>query len=82
MASVRNWRRREAKDGATVDQAGSYGRLGRRSPATMATELAELLCELHQSLEHYAPFWYTKTMDDRIREMLATSDCSRTAFHE
>ena len=37
-------------------------------------ELADLVRDLHQSLESYAPMWYTKTMDDRIRETLAAAD--------
>ena len=84
VASLRDRRRYEVKDGATVDlhRAGTNGRLGRRPPATTLTELAEMVRKLRQSLEDYAPAWYTKTMDDRIREMLAAADCSRTAFHE
>ena len=84
MASLRDCRRHEAKNGATVDphQVGSNGRLGHRSPETMLTELAELVRELHRSLEDYAPAWYTNTMDDRIREMLAAADCSRSASHD
>lgn len=37
-------------------------------------ELAELVRDLHQSLESYAPMWYTKEMDDRVRETLAGAD--------
>ena len=39
-----------------------------------AVELAELVRDLHQSLESYAPMWYTKEMDGRVRETLADAD--------
>ena len=83
MASVRENSQGESKKGASVDlhRAGNNGRSGPRAHPITLAELAELMRELHQSLEDYAPTWYTKSMDDRIRKTLAAADCSRSAFH-
>ena len=34
------------------------------------TEEEELICELHDLLRSYAPLWYTKDMDTRLRKCI------------
>lgn len=76
MASTRQIPRCDRKKGVPVD----LRRAAKNSPNTRAasdlalSELAELLRELHQSLEDYAPMWYTEAMDARIRERLAAAE--------
>jgi hypothetical protein len=45
------------------------------APETAATELAELVRDLHQLLESQAPLWYTEKMDARLSESLAAASC-------
>ena len=76
MASSRQILRCDSKNSAPVNlgQAAENGRYKRPASDTALSELAELLRELHQSLEDYAPMWYTQAMDDRIRESLAAAE--------
>jgi hypothetical protein len=48
----------------------------------LVAELAQLVRELHQSLEDYAPVWFTQAIDDRIREKLAAAECGATTFRD
>ena len=47
---------------------------GGTAPAPSVDELAELLRDLHQLLESYAPQWYSAQLDSRVRKMLARVD--------
>jgi hypothetical protein len=38
------------------------------------SDLADLVRDLHQLLESYAPVWYTEKTDSRVRAMLVTAD--------
>ena len=58
------------------------GRHARPAPDTLVAELAELVRELHRSLEDYAPVWFTQAIDDRIREKLAAAECGGTTFRD
>ena len=52
------------------------GNLGTRRARThlssqpLIEELAELIGDLHELLESYAPTWYTEELDTRVRETL------------
>ena len=52
------------------------GNLGARraktqlSPPQVVEELAELIRDLQELLESYAPTWYTQELDTRVRETL------------
>jgi hypothetical protein len=45
-----------------------------RTASDIVGELAQLVRDLHQSLEIYAPVWYTRKMDDRVKKELAEAD--------
>lgn len=47
---------------------------GDTAPSPSVDELTELLRDLHQLLESYAPQWYPEQLDSRVREMLARVD--------
>ena len=76
MASTRQIPRCDSKKGVSVDlrRAAKNSPYTRSASNTALSELAELLRELHQSLQDYAPVWYTQAMDDRIREKLAAAE--------
>lgn len=76
MASTRQILRCSSKNSAPVNlgQAAEDGRLKRPASDAALSELAELLRELHQSLQDFAPTWYTQAMDDRIRERLVAAE--------
>jgi predicted deacylase len=52
----------------------------RRTTLDTVVELAELVRDLHQSLESYAPMWYTEKMNDQIRNTLAAADWAYQAL--
>jgi len=70
MTSPRVFPRRDSKNDVTGDWQQTGTNL---ASDTLLSELAELLSELHQTLQDYAPTWYTQTMDHRIREKLAVA---------
>ena len=84
MASVREYRRHDAKNVLTMDRhkARGNGRNAGAGPNALVAELAELVRELHQTLEDYGPVWFTKTMDDRIRQKLAAAEFASATFHD
>jgi hypothetical protein len=46
------------------------GRARTPTPEQVAEELAELIRDLHELLESYAPSWYTEDLDTRVRDTL------------
>lgn len=44
------------------------------TPKTLVADLAELVRDLHELLESYAPLWYTHKMDSRVSKTLAAAD--------
>lgn len=46
----------------------------RTTANTLAADLADLVHDLHELLESYAPPWYTKKTDDRVSKMLVAAD--------
>lgn len=80
MASDQTYREHDRMSSATpgFHKARSNQGSGLTAVDTVV-ELAELVHELHQSLKSYAPMWYTKMMDDRIRETLAAADSALQA---
>ena len=49
----------------------------RLTPEQVAEELAELIRDLHELLESYAPSWYTQDLDTRVCDTLAKFTLSR-----
>ena len=51
-------------------------RRGPRQPAprVVITKLSDLVGELHELLESYAPVWYTSTLEKRVRTTLTSAD--------
>ncbi len=43
------------------------------APKPAMKELADLLGELHELLEGYAPPWYTEQLDTRLKKALGTT---------
>ena len=43
-------------------------------PEALVAELAELVRDLHELLESYAPPWYTQKMDSRVSIALGAAD--------
>ena len=78
MASTQRIPRCDCKKDAALDlrQARKNRRSARPLSDTSLSELTELLRDLHQSLQEYAPRWYTQAMNDRIREKLADAERS------
>ena len=44
------------------------------TPKALVADLAELVLDLHELLESYAPPWYTQKMDSRVSKTLAAAD--------
>lgn len=84
MASVRQAPRCVSKKGAPVGlhQVGDHYLYTRPSADKSLVELAELLRELHQSLQDYGPIWFTQELNTRIRKKLAAAERARAAFQE
>jgi hypothetical protein len=49
----------------------------RLTPEQVAEELAELIRDLHELLESYAPLWYTQDLDTRVCDTLAKFTLSK-----
>jgi len=49
----------------------------RLTPEQVAEELAELIRDLHELLESYAPSWYPQDLDTRVRDTLAKFTLSK-----
>jgi hypothetical protein len=65
--------------------SGSLGAGRARTPSTpeqIAEELAELIRDLHELLESYAPSWYTEDLDTRVRDTLAKLALSKMPSKE
>lgn len=59
---------------ATTDLKAKGSRVSAYTTSeAVVADLAELVRDLHELLESYAPMWYTKTTDDRVREKLAVA---------
>jgi hypothetical protein len=54
----------------------------RLTPEQVAEELAELIRDLHELLESYAPSWYTEGLDTRVRDTLTKFTQSKTPSQE
>ena len=81
MNSDRTYREDNCTSGATtVFHDGRNNHDAGNNPLDAIVELAELVRDLHQSLESYAPMWYSDKMDDRIRETLAAADWAYQAL--
>lgn len=52
------------------------------SPEQVAEELAELIRDLHELLETYAPLWYTEDLDIRVRGTLTKFTRSKKPSQE
>ena len=62
---------RHRSDGIELEKVPASGDT---APSPSVDELAELLRDLHQLLESYAPQWYSSQLDSRVRKMLARID--------
>jgi len=54
----------------------------RLTPEQVAEELAELIRDLHELLESYAPSWYTEDLDKRVRDTLTKFTLSKKTSQE
>jgi hypothetical protein len=54
----------------------------RLTPEQVAEELAELIRDLHELLESYAPSWYTEDLDTRVRDTLTKFTQSKKTSQE
>jgi len=65
--------------------SGSLGAGRARTPLTpeqVAEELAELIRDLHELLESYAPSWYTEDLDTRVCDTLTKFTLSKKPSKE
>jgi hypothetical protein len=65
--------------------SGNLGASRARKPLTpeqVAEELAELIRDLHELLESYAPSWYTEDLDTRVRDTLTKFTQSKNPSQE
>jgi hypothetical protein len=65
--------------------SGNLGSSRARTPLTLeqvAEELAELIRDLHELLESYAPAWYTEDLDTRVRDTLTKFTLSKKPLQE
>jgi hypothetical protein len=58
------------------------GRARTRLTEQVAEELAELIRDLHELLENYAPSWYTEDLDTRVRDTLTKFTLSKKPSQE
>jgi hypothetical protein len=54
----------------TSGNFGAHRAPAHSTPEQLAAELAELVRDLHELLESYAPTWYTEDLDTRVRKTL------------
>lgn len=61
----------------TSSNLGARRARTRLTPEQVAEELAELIRDLHELLESYAPSWYTQDLDTRVCDALAKFTLSK-----
>jgi hypothetical protein len=66
----------------TSGNLGSSRARTRLTPEQVAEELAELIRDLHELLESYAPSWYTEDLDTRVRDTLTKFTLSKKPLQE
>ena len=67
----------EAEGPMTSGNLGARRARTRLTPEQVAEELAELIRDLHELLESYAPLWYTQDLDTRVCDTLAKFTLSK-----
>jgi hypothetical protein len=66
----------------TSDNLGAKRARTRLTPEQAAEELAQLIRDLHELLESYAPSWYTEDLDTRVFDALAKFTLSKKTSKE
>jgi hypothetical protein len=66
----------------TSGNSGARRARTRLTPEQVAEELTELIRDLHELLESYAPTWYTEGLHSRVRDTLARFALSKKTSQE
>ena len=76
MRVDQTYRQHDSVSSATpgLHQDRRRGDLQSTTSDEVVAELVAVVRELHQLLGSYAPFWYTKKMQDRMSDILAAAD--------